>query len=108
MATTVKAKTLRVTIQEDIVLNGVNYGSKTKINIPEITEVCKRVVSVATGSMTALLGFGTTMATDTTDYPVVGAFETIPSKSCKLSAFIQNEILPLPVMSKALSLGILK
>ena len=33
MASTVKAKTLRVTIQEDIVLNGTNYGSKIKNNL---------------------------------------------------------------------------
>ena len=33
MASTVKAKTLRVTVQEDIVLGGVNYGSKHKLNI---------------------------------------------------------------------------
>ena len=46
MASTVKAKTLRVTIQEDIVLRGVNYGSKTKLNISEINEISKRVFTV--------------------------------------------------------------
>ena len=45
MASTVKAKTLRVTIQEDIVLNGTNYGSKTKVNIASVNEIYRRTVT---------------------------------------------------------------
>jgi hypothetical protein len=48
MASTVKAKTLRVTIQEDIVLNGTNYGSKIKNNLASINEISKRIITVTT------------------------------------------------------------
>ena len=76
MASTVKSKTLRVTIQEDIVLNGTNYGSKTKLNISEITEICKRIVPVVSGADTGLIGFDTTSVTDDNSfYPIVGAFD---------------------------------
>ena len=56
MASTVKAKTLRVTVQEDIVLAGVNHGSKRKINIPSVNEVTKRIVT-ATTTESGLVGF---------------------------------------------------
>ena len=56
MASTVKAKTLRVTVQEDIVLNGNNYGSKTKLNIPSINEVYKTIVT-ATTDKSEIFGF---------------------------------------------------
>ena len=64
MASTVKAKTLRVTIQEDIVLRGVNYGSKTKLNISEINEISKRVVTVP-ASEVELIAMSTAVASGT-------------------------------------------
>tara|TARA_R100000501_G_C2599446_1_gene96987 strand:+ start:535 stop:1026 length:492 start_codon:yes stop_codon:yes gene_type:complete len=57
MASTVKAKTLRVTIQEELVLNGVNYGSKTKFNYTSINEIYRRVVSCAASSSTTIAVF---------------------------------------------------
>ena len=52
MASTVKAKTLRVTIQEDVVLNGTNYGSRTKKNTSSINEISKRIITVTTTEST--------------------------------------------------------
>ena len=65
MASTVKAKTLRVTIQEDIVLNGTNYGSKTKVSFASIKEVYKRVVRCVDDTDCTIATFQT--ATSTSD-----------------------------------------
>ena len=62
MASTVKAKTLRVTIQEDIVLNGTNYGSKTKVNIASINEIFKRIVNIEAGDDATVLVFKSTVS----------------------------------------------
>ena len=64
MASTVKAKTLRVTVQEDIVLNNTNYGSKNKINIPSVNEVVKRVVTVPVSEV-ELIAIGSAVASGT-------------------------------------------
>ena len=65
MASTVKAKTLRVTVQEDIVLNGTNYGSKTKVSFASIKEVYKRVVRCVDDTDCTIATFQT--ATSTSD-----------------------------------------
>lgn len=65
MASTVKSKTLRVTIQEDIVLGGVNYGSKKKLNIPSINEIFKRIVTCPANSETTLAHFHSSVADGT-------------------------------------------
>jgi len=65
MASTVKAKTLRVTIQEDIVLNGTNYGSKTKVNFASINEVYKRIVTCPANVDTTI--FKTAVTADVSD-----------------------------------------
>jgi hypothetical protein len=65
MASTVKSKTLRVTIQEDIVLDGVNYGSKKKLNIPSINEIFKRIVTCPANSETTLAHFHSSVADGT-------------------------------------------
>ena len=65
MASTVKAKTLRVTIQEDIVLGGVNYGSKHKLNIASINEIYRRIVTCPANSETTLAHFHSSVADGT-------------------------------------------
>ncbi len=65
MASTIKSKTLRVTIQEDIVLDGVNYGSKKKLNIPSINEIFKRIVTCPANSETTLAHFHSSVADGT-------------------------------------------
>ena len=50
--------TLKVKIEENIYLDGQNYGSKRNLNISSIDEVVKRIVEVST-TETGLLGFAT-------------------------------------------------
>jgi hypothetical protein len=65
MASTVKKQTLRVTIQEDIVLNGTNYGSKTKVNFASINEIYKRIVTCPANVDTTI--FKTAVTADVSD-----------------------------------------
>ena len=65
MASTVKAKTLRVTVQEDIVLGGVNYGSKHKLNIASINEIYRRIITCPANSETTLAHFHSSVADGT-------------------------------------------
>jgi hypothetical protein len=48
MATTVASATLKVTLKEDIVLNGRQQGSEAVLSIPSINEISKRIVTVTT------------------------------------------------------------
>lgn len=57
MASTVKSKTLRVTITEDIVLNGVNYSSENKVEFTGIKQIYKNIQSIQTDSVTKLMFF---------------------------------------------------
>ena len=44
MASTITASTLKVTIREDIKLNGVEQGSTNTLDIASISEIYKRIV----------------------------------------------------------------
>ena len=79
MASTVKAKTLRVTVQEDIVLNGVNYGSKRKVNIASVNEILKRVVTLPASNTTTLLTFNDNV------YGAAGAIDTGDAKYIRIT-----------------------
>jgi len=48
MASTITASTLKITIREDIKLNGVNQGGVTTLSIGSINEISKRIVTVTT------------------------------------------------------------
>jgi len=52
MTTTVQKQTLKVTLLEEIVLNGTNYQSRNVINIPSIGEISKRIVTITTTEST--------------------------------------------------------
>ena len=64
MASTVQSQTLKVTLTEEIVLNGTNYLSSNVINIPSIGEITKRVVGVTTTEAT-ILNFSTAIGAGT-------------------------------------------
>ena len=49
--------TLKVKIQEDIVLDNQDYGSKRTLEIASIDEVMKRVVTCAASQTTTVLVF---------------------------------------------------
>ena len=48
MASTITASTLKVTIREDIKLNGVDQGSLNSLSISNINEISKRIVTITT------------------------------------------------------------
>ena len=48
MASTITASTLKVTIREDIKLNGVDHGGVNTLNIGSINEISKRIITITT------------------------------------------------------------
>ena len=56
MATTVTSATLKVTLKEDIVLNGRQQGSESTLSITGINEISKRIVTVPI-TLTEMLAF---------------------------------------------------
>ena len=63
MATTLKSATLKVTIEEEIILNGVRQDSKNVLRISDVNEISKRIVNIGTAEI-GLLGFGTAYNTE--------------------------------------------
>ena len=55
MASTITASTLKVTIQEDIKLNGVQQGGLNTLSIESINEVSKRIVTIPSESAHELI-----------------------------------------------------
>ena len=88
MASTVKSKTLRVTITEDLVLNGVDYGSKTKVDFTGINEIYKNIYSVQTSSVTKVMVFPaaitTQQGTDLQDVKYVRITNLSTTHGCKI------------------------
>ena len=66
--------TLKVKIQEDIILDNQDYGSKRVLEVASIASIVKRIVSVST-TETGLLGFATTNATDLAKSYLAGLFD---------------------------------
>jgi len=69
MARTLTSSTLRVTIEEDLTLNGVQQGTKNTLTIPSITEVSKRIINVPASevivvSMSTAVAAGTFVEAD--------------------------------------------
>ena len=62
MASTITASTLKVTIREDIKLNGVEQGGVNTLSIGSINEVYKRIVSCPANSETTLAHFHSSVA----------------------------------------------
>ena len=51
MATTIVKNTLKVTITEDIILNGTQQGATNVLNLTDIHEVSKRIVTITTSEV---------------------------------------------------------
>ena len=66
MTSTIEAATMTVTVQESILLNGYEQGSKNVIEIGSINEVFKRILTVTT-TEAEILAFGTAIAAGTFD-----------------------------------------
>lgn len=54
MATTIVPNTLKITIKEEISLNGQDKGSINVLEIADVTEVAQRIVKVPTSEITIL------------------------------------------------------
>ena len=52
MASTITASTLKVTIREDIKLNGVDQGGVSTLSIGSINEISKRILTITTTEST--------------------------------------------------------
>ena len=74
MASTITASTLKVTIREDIKLNGVEQGGVNTLSISSITNVVKRIVNIGTDEI-GLLGFGTAYNTELSKTYLAGQFD---------------------------------
>tara|TARA_R110000824_G_scaffold345945_1_gene532687 strand:+ start:54 stop:533 length:480 start_codon:yes stop_codon:yes gene_type:complete len=66
--------TLKVKIQEDIVLNNNNYSSKRIYTKAGVNEAIKRIITVST-TETGLIGFATANSTDLSKSHSVGLFD---------------------------------
>ena len=64
MATSVRNATLKVTIEEEITLNGVRQDSENIVRISDINEVYKRIVTIPASEVTVVL-FSTAVAAGT-------------------------------------------
>ena len=60
MASTITASTLKVTIQEDIKLNGVQQGGVNTLNIGSVNEIYKRIVTCPASTDTVIATFKST------------------------------------------------
>ncbi len=62
MASTITAGTLKVTLTEQIILNGRDQGSKNTLSISDIKDVFKRIISIAADDDATVLVFTSTTA----------------------------------------------
>ena len=74
MASTITASTLKVTIREDIKLNGVQQGGVNRLSVGSITNAVKRIVNIGTDEI-GLLGFGTSYNTELSKTYLAGQFD---------------------------------
>lgn len=65
MATTLTNATLTVTLTETITLNNEAINSQNKLEIPNINEIDKRIMSIGTASETTIVQFSTAPAAGT-------------------------------------------
>ena len=62
--------TLKVKIQEDIVLDNQDYGSKRIFGIASINEVYKRIVTVPANADTVIAGFASAVSAEASAFDV--------------------------------------
>ena len=62
MASTITSATMKVTIAEQIILNGRDQGSKNTLNISGIKDIFKRIITVAADDDATVLVFKSTTA----------------------------------------------
>ena len=65
MATTLKNATLKVTIKEEITLNGSRQDAENILRVPDINEIYKRIITCPANSETTLAHFHSSVADGT-------------------------------------------
>jgi len=76
--------TLKVKIQEDIILNNEDYSSKSILNIGSVAQVIKRTVSVPT-TESGLLGVAVTLETDLGKSYLAGQVAEVGTKYIRIT-----------------------
>ena len=87
--------TLKVKIQEDIVLDNQDYGSKRTLEIARIDEVMKRVVTCAASQTTTVLVFNSNA------YGAAGAVDIEDSKYIRITNLDSANAVELAVVGAA-------
>ena len=62
MASTISSATLKVVISEQVILNGIDQGSKNTLSISGIKDVFKRIITIAADDDATVLVFKSTTA----------------------------------------------
>ena len=62
--------TLKVKIQEDIILDNQDYGSKRTFEVASINEIYKRIVTVPAGSDTTIANFASAVSSEASAFDV--------------------------------------
>ena len=62
MSTTVKNATLKITLREDITLNGSKMSSENVLRISDINEVFKRIITLTGGGQVTVVSLNNTLA----------------------------------------------
>ena len=68
------ASTLKVKIEENIILDNQDYGSKRVLEVGSIASIVKRIVNIGTNEI-GLLGFGTAYNTELSKSYLAGQFD---------------------------------
>ena len=87
--------TLKVKIQEDIVLDNQDYGSKRTLEIASIDEVMKRVVTCAASQTTTVLVFNSNA------YGAAGAVDIEDSKYIRITNLDTSNAVELAIVGAA-------
>jgi len=76
--------TLKVKIQEDIILDNQDYGSKRVLEIGSIAQVIQRIVSVPTAE-SGLLGVGALISTDLSKSYIAGLVTEVQTRYIRIT-----------------------
>jgi hypothetical protein len=81
---------LKVKIQEDIILENQDYGSKRVLEIGSIASIVKRIVNIGTDEI-GLLGFGTAYNTELSKTYLAGQFDEDNVRYIRITLVLKNE-----------------
>ena len=84
MASTITAGTLKVTLSEQIILNGRDQGSKNTLSISSIKSVVKTIATIST-TETGLLGWGANPYDNAGKSYVAGQFDEDNTKYIRIT-----------------------